>query len=74
LPASNVASLAMNVDRVPLSPRKKGLLDGARLETEESIDRVLDQMPVDGDGDSSSDESLGSVAPPPERPERPVAV
>ena len=75
LPHANVAALAVHaVDNVPLSPRKRGLLDGAHLDTDAGIERMLDQMPVDGDGESSSDESLGSVAPRSERAEHPMVV
>jgi hypothetical protein len=40
-------------DGMPISPRKKGLLESANLENDEDIDRVLDQMPDDA---SSSEE------------------
>ena len=40
----------------PISPREHEFLDGANLENSENIDRVLDQMPVDGD--SSSEEEM----------------
>ena len=42
-------------DSIPLSPRKRGLLDSVHLETDENIDKLLDQMPVD---DSSDDEEM----------------
>ena len=41
------------LDMIPLSPRKRGILDGVRLETDENIEKMMDVMPVD---DSSSEE------------------
>ena len=37
-----------------VSGRKKSFLEGANLEDDEGIDRVLDAMPVDGSGSSGS--------------------
>ena len=49
-------------DGVPLSPRKKGLLDGANLESEESIDRVLDLLgQEEGSGSSEEEDDDGDI-------------
>lgn len=46
-----------NTDTIPVSPRKKLMIEDIDLGDDQNIDQVLDQMPVDqGEEDTSSDE------------------
>ena len=45
-----------NDDAIPLSPRKRKYLDSANLESNQRIDQVLDNMPIEDSSGSSSDD------------------
>lgn len=53
-------SVVSNDDNAPgIPPRPRNILDSATLNTDESIDRLLDQMP---DGESSSDDDVHALS------------
>ena len=54
----NKATRASSDEVVPLSPRKKSPLDGANLENNENIDRLLDGPPVDESSSSEDDNDM----------------